>query len=400
MTAHVLFIFEGASYPPDTRLRAQIATLLEAGYRVTVISPTGDYDKHEETVDGAYVKRYVPARGGRGAAGYLREYATALFHIARLARRVHNSDRVDLVFVCNPPDLMVVAALPLLRRGVKLLFEARELSPELFEAKFHRRGLLHELLLFSERYAVGRADTVIAASESFIDILRARCGVERDRIFLVGNGPDPKRVYPVDPEPALRQRREHLVLWLGVKSRQEGLERLIEAADEIVNGEGRRDVTFAVVGPGDAQDELRAAIRRRRLEDFVSLVGGVGDELVRAYLSTADVCVGVDECIGMNDHTQMRKILEYMAIGRPIVQFPLTEMRRICGETAVYARNADSHDLAEKIAALLDDPERRRRLGELARIRAHDGLLWPQQAPALLDAVVTALDQDRTGVQR
>jgi glycosyltransferase involved in cell wall biosynthesis len=89
-----------------------------------------------------------------------------------------------------------------------------------------------------------------------------------------------------------------------------------------------------------------------------------------------------------------------MAVGRPIVQFPLTEMRRICGDTAVYARNADSHDLAEKIAALLDDPERRRRLGELARMRAHDGLLWPQQAPALLDAVATALDQNRSGVQR
>jgi glycosyltransferase involved in cell wall biosynthesis len=178
-------------------------------------------------------------------------------------------------------------------------------------------------------------------------------------------------------------------------SRQEGLERLIEAADEIVNGAGRRDVTFALVGPGDVHDDLRAEVERRHLDGAVFISNGVGDELVRAYLSTADICVGVDECVGMNELTVMQKILEYMAVGRPVVQFPLREMRRVCGDAAVYARDRDSHDLGKKILELLDDPERRRRLGTAARARAHDGLMWPQQVPALLDAVSTALNPSR-----
>jgi glycosyltransferase involved in cell wall biosynthesis len=115
--------------------------------------------------------------------------------------------------------------------------------------------------------------------------------------------------------------------------------------------------------------------------------------MVRAYLSTADICVGVDECLGMNDLTVMQKIVEYMAVGRPVVQFPLAEMRRICGDSSVYARNADPRDLGDKILELIDDPERRRRLGEDARARAQDGLMWPQQEPALRAAVSTALRQ-------
>jgi glycosyltransferase involved in cell wall biosynthesis len=378
-------------YPMDTRLRPQVASLLDAGYRVTVIAPSGyGYDSLEEMVDGARVRRFTPAPGGRGAFGYFREYAVALRHIARLAWRTHREDPVDVVFISNPPDLLVLCALPLVRRGARVVYDARELSPELFEAKFRRRGALYRLLILAERFAIRRADVVIAVSEPFVDVLHARCGKPRDRIFLVTNGPEPGRIYPVEPRPELRRGRDHLVLWLGVMSRQEGLELLIEAADEIVNRAGRRDATFAMIGPGDAHDDLRAEVRRRRLEDFVFVSEGVDDDMVRAYLSTADICVGVDECVGMNDVTVMQKILEYMAMGRPVVQFPLREMRRICGDATVYARDGDSRDLAKQISALLDDGEWRARLGTAARARVQAGLMWPQQVPALLEAVATA----------
>jgi glycosyltransferase involved in cell wall biosynthesis len=375
----------------DTRLRPQVASLLDAGYRVTVIAPSGyGYDRRDEMVDGARVRRFKPAPGGRGTVGYVREYAVALRQIAGLAWRTHRDDPVDVVFISNPPDLLVLCALPLARRGARIVYDARELSPELFEAKFRRRGALYRVLLLAERFSLRRADAVIAVSEPFIDVLCTRCAIRRERVFLVTNGPDPKRIYPVEPRTELRRGREHLVLWLGVMSRQEGLERLIEAADAIVNRTGRRDTTFALVGPGDAHDDLRAEVGRRRLEEFVYVSEGVGDEMVRAYLSTADVCVGVDECVGMNDLTVMQKVVEYMAMGRPVVQFPLKEMRRICGETSVYARDGDALDLAKQVSALLDDGAWRARLGLAAQARAHAGLMWPQQIPALLAAVATA----------
>jgi glycosyltransferase involved in cell wall biosynthesis len=390
--AHVLVLAEGLPYPFDPRIRGQVAALVEAGWSVTVAGPTGPgAERREEIVDGVDVLRFVAPQGGRGAAGYLREYGLAWVRLRRLVARIRRSRDVDVVLVCGPPDSLAILALPFARRGAGVVFDLREISPELFEAKFGRRGPLHKLLLASERFALRHADAVITVSEPCAEIARARGGVPAGRIFHVGNGPDPKRIFPVAPREELRRGHEHLVLWLGCMSSQEGLTRLVAAADHLVNDDGRRDVQFALVGPGDVHDELRGEVRARGLEDAVFVSGQVDDDSVRAYMSTADVCVNVDERNAMNDRAAMRKVMEYMAAGRAVVQFPLTEMRRICGDATAYARNADARDLADRIAELLDDPERRARLGHAARERARADLMWPAQVPAFLAAVDLAL---------
>ena len=208
---------------------------------------------------------------------------------------------------------------------------------------------------------------------------------------MVGNGPDARRIFPVPLRPELRHGHDRLVLWLGAMSRQEGLQGLIDAADALVNERGRRDVGFALVGPGDVHEELMAEIAARGLGDVIHLSGAVGDDLVRSYLATADVCVGVDRSNSFNDMAAMRKILEYMAMGRAVVQFPLAEMRRLCGDTTAYARNGDPSDLARVIGELLDDDDARDRLGREARQRVEAGLMWHDQVPQLLAAVTTSL---------
>ena len=72
-------------------------------------------------------------------------------------------------------------------------------------------------------------------------------------------------------------------------------------------------------------------------------------------LNTADICVNPDRANDMNDRSTMNKIMEYMALGKPIVQFDLTEGRVSAGEASWYARPNDVADLAQKMVALLDD---------------------------------------------
>ena len=388
---HVLVLLEGLPYPLDPRVRAQVAALLEVGHRVTVAGPTGyGHDAAQEMSGDLRVLRFRAARGGTGAAGYAREWATAWVRLRRIVRRVQREDPIDVALVCNPPDALALLVRPLRRAGAHVVFDYREVCPELFEAKFHRRGVIHRLLLLSERQALRAADAVITVSAACAQLARERGGVAPERIFLVGNGPDPQRIYPVLPREDLRRGRRHLVLWLGAMSGQEGLQRLIETASQVVGRHGRSDVLFALVGPGDVHDELRAEVGRRGLEHNVIVRDKVDDDLVRAYISTADVCVGVDEKGEMNDRAAMRKVLEYMAMGRPVVQFPLDQMIDLCGDACVYARNADAADLADRLEELLADPDRRARLGEAARDRVEAGLLWPQQVPAFLNAMVAS----------
>jgi len=397
VNAHVLVITQSQPYPTDPRVRAEVEALAAAGYAVTVLAPTGYHpEPPQEVVGGVAVHRYTVARSSGGVAGYVREYTGAALRLARLIRQVERRRPVDVVFVCSPPDFLVLLARRLARRGAAVVFDDRELSPELFAVKFGRRWPFHPLLVRAERLAFRHSDAILVTNPSYVDNVSVRAGVEAERVFVVGNGPDPRRIFPVEPRPELRRGRDHLVLWMGAMSQQDGLGHLVDVADELVNRRGRTDVAFAVVGPGDARAPLEAEIRRRGLAGVVDLPGPVGDDLVRAYLSTADVCVGVDESNPMNDRAEMRKVLEYMAMGRAVVQFPVAEMQRVCGDATVYARHADAADMAERIAELLDDAPLRAAVGARGRRRLEEQhRLWPDQVPALLAAVDAALGRRR-----
>ena len=397
--AQILILRQNEPFPYGW-VGQEAKALAGAGYDVTVLCPTGlTYDQMEETHSGVMVYRFVAPRGGRGAVGYLREYGLSMIRLWRLIRRITRSAFIDVVIVCTPPDFMVALVLGLRRRGTSVVLDARDPGPELFEAKFGRRGPLYHLLLLAERWAVQLADIVTPPNEPCAELVRRRAGAEAERVFVVGSGPDPDRIFPVPPSPELRRGKRHLVVWMGRISEKEGLECLVDAAGHLVHRLGRTDVAFSIVGPGETHG-LLAEIGRRDLQDVFEVVGPLTDPAdVRMYLASADVCVSVDRRNAMNDRSTMMKVFEYMAMGRPVVQFPLTEMVRLCGETTLYARDSDAIDFAQKIALLLDDPDRREQLGAAARRRVLDGLMWTDQVPVLVEAVESALKRRRSGRQ-
>ncbi len=391
---HVLILRQSEPYPYGW-VRQQAQALAQDGFQVTVICPTGlGHEALDETVDGVRALRYPAPRGGRGVAGYVREFVVAMWQMARLVRRVRREMPVHAVIASTPPDFLILLALPFRSRGAGIVFDQRDPGPELFEAKFGWRGPIYRLLVAIERTAFRQADVSMPHNESCAELARGRGGLEEERIFIVGVGPDPRRIFPVEPRPELKRGCRYLVLWIGAMSRQETLGHLVGAADQLVHRHGRKDVAFSIVGPGDEWEVVQEEVARRGLDGAVDLPGPVtDDDLLRAYIATADVCLSVDERNGMNDRSTMMKVLEYMAMGRPVVQFPLTEMQSICGDATAYARNADPDDLAKKIVELLDDADRRLKLGHAALERMRDGQMWPDQVPALVAGVNAAIER-------
>ena len=392
MSRRLLILLENEPYPHDRRVRQEAESLAHAGYEVTVAGPTGlGFDALEETIDGVRALRYRAPPEGRGVAGYVREYGLALLRLRRLCSRVLREGGVEVVIVCNPPDFLILLARRLKRRGAAVVFDHHDLSPELYERRFARRGLLYRLLLGIERWTLMQADSVIAVNKAYADLQHSRGGVAKERIFVVHQCPDPDRFFPVQPRPELRRGRPFLVTWMGMMTQPERVQGLIDAADELVNARGRTDIGFTLIGPGDARDDVAAEVRRRGLSEAFELPGRLDDQALREHLATADLCVSVDYPNDMNRLSTVTKVLEYMAVGRPVLQWRLDEMERQCGNATAYARAGDPHDLADQILALLEDPHHREAVGEAGRARVLDGLTWPYQVPKLLQAVNAAI---------
>ena len=189
-----------------------------------------------------------------------------------------------------------------------------------------------------------------------------------------------------DVDDRTRALGEHLIGYIGVMGRQEGIDLLLEAVRCVVHDHGRRDVHFGLVGGGTSLEEMKALAARLEVADYVTFTGRVPDAELLAMLNTADVCVNPDIANDMNDKSTMNKIMEYMALGKPIVQFDLTEGRFSAREASLYARRNNALDLASKILFLLENPEKRRAMGEAGRRRVLEELEWRHEAPKLLAA--------------
>lgn len=109
-----------------------------------------------------------------------------------------------------------------------------------------------------------------------------------------------------------------------------------------------------------------------------------GDELLDV-LGSVDIGVCPDPYNDYNDKCTMNKILEYMALSIPVVQFDLTEGRVSAGDAALYAgRDNNPDELAAAILRLADDPELRQEMGAKGRARMEDQLEWRHQIPKLV----------------
>jgi glycosyltransferase involved in cell wall biosynthesis len=388
----VLIIVENLPSPFDRRVWQEATTLQEAGYGVSIICPTGKgYEKRYEQIDGIHVYRHPLPLEAEGAIGYAMEYATALFWEFTLAFRVLRRHGFDVIHACNPPDLIfLVGGFFKLFARKRFIFDHHDINPELYEAKFGRRDLFYRLMVLFERLTFRTADVSIATNESYKQIAVDRGGMDPDRVFVVRSGPKLDRLRILPPVPALRQGRRFLVGYVGVMGRQEGIDYLLRAAAHIVHDLRRDDVHFGLVGGGTSLDEMKAYARQLRIDDHVTFTGRVPDDELLAMLNTADVCVNPDVANDMNDKSTMNKIMEYMALGKPIVQFDLTEGRFSAQEASLYAARNDDRDLARKIVELLDDPQRRQRMGEFGRARVLGQLEWRYEAPKLLQAYEVA----------
>ena len=391
MPGKALILVENLSVPFDRRVWQESTTLRDAGWEVHVICPQGTKrdTEAEAVVDGVHIHRYPLKAATGGPAGYLQEYGSALWHTLRLARKV---GPVDVVHACNPPDLLYLVAKLLKRHGAKFIFDQHDLCPELYLSRFDRgQDLLYRGVCALERATYRAADVVISTNESYKQVARIRGGKRPEDVFVVRSAPVVERFHEVPAEPELKKGKPYLLAYLGVMGPQDGVDYALRALANLRDEVGRTDWHAVFVGSGDAFDDMVALSAKLGLANQVEFTGRISDEDLVRYLSTADVCLSPDPLNPLNDVSTMNKVMEYMAMSKPIVSFELREARVSAGDAAVYAPANDETEFAALVSRLLDDPEERVRMGKLGQARVAGPLSWENSAKSLLAAYEHAL---------
>jgi glycosyltransferase involved in cell wall biosynthesis len=392
----VLIIVENLTVPLDRRVWQEARTLHEAGYTVSVICPKGGkYTAPYEVLEGVHIFRHPQPIEADGALGYALEYSWALAWEFALSVKASFKVGFDVVQACNPPDLMfLVAGFWKYLFGKPFVFDHHDINPELYEAKFGRRGFFHKLLLALERATFRTADATIATNETFREIAVRRGGMDRDRVFIVRSIPDLSRFRRMEPNTALRNGRKHLVGYVGIMGAQDGVDLLIGAMNELVHGRGRRDVQCAIVGSGTELDNLKQMVSDLALDDYVTFTGFQSGPALMASFSAFDIGVIPDPKNVYNDKISMNKHFEYMTLGIPFVQYDLVEGRKIADDASLYAADNCPVDLASNMERLIDDLELRELLAARGKERARRLLRWETERSRLLAAYETALGHD------
>ena len=383
----VLIIVENLPVPFDTRVWQEATTLAANGYTVSVICPKGKgYTQEEEYLQGVHIFRHDLPAEGNGAVGYAKEYFTALKEELRLAKKVYKEIGFDVIHGCNPPDDIYMVAKHFKKYGVKYVFDHHDICPELFEAKFGKTsGLLYKSQLCLEKQTYKHCTFAFVTNESYKKIAIERGMMNPNKVIVLRSGPKLDRMKIQPPVENIKRGKKYMVGYLGVIGQQEGIEFILEAAKYCKETLNRNDIFWGIVGGGPHVAALREMCSKMGLDDCVEFTGRVPDQQLLDYLNTADVCVNSDTYNSMNDKSTMNKILEYMALAKPIVQFELTEGHYSAQEASLYAEQNNAKDMADKIIYLLENPETRKKMGEFGRNRVINELSWEHTSKALLE---------------
>lgn len=402
-------------FPKDTRVRNE-ARSLKGDCDVTVIALKGEGESYHGIEDGVEVIR-VPefklwSRKSNGkTAGvfkkveYILQYliftalATAIF-VATYPRR-----RYRVLHAHNPPDTLFVVGLLGKIFSTKFVYDHHDLSPELFLARFNKRGsLIHRLLLLCEKLSCRTADAVIATNETFKKVETGRDGVALENVFVVRNDPILAECRSTSQETAVKRSantQKTIILYLGCVNPQDGVDVLLHSIHHLVNELGIRDILCLVVGSGDALEDAKKLAQQLEIQAHVEFTGYVLDrDEVKRYLQMADICVEPAPDNDMNRMSTFIKVMEYMAAGKPIVAFNLEETAYSSNGSALLVSPGDVEAFALAIRRLMEDSKLRSALGNTGLARIMNTLNWDRASENLLQAYRHLLQRDQPSTSR
>lgn len=331
-------------YPPrlggiENHVYYLARTLARRGCRVSVVTSRSEPDSPRRERDGLVdVERVILPSGN--AAGWI---ANAMASIPAAVRRARGADIVHAhTFQSTLPALPAA-----LGRGLPLVVTIHSSHFLKMVKKPHWRAVFRRLL--------APASLILAPSQELAEACRAV--VPDNRIETIVNGIDTELFVPVAPRLERRDGRAILVAARRLVEKN-GVRYLVEAMPAITE---RVPTDLYLIGDGPERADLEARVARHGLGDRVHFLGGVANDKLPPYLSSADAVV----LPSLLEATSLAA-LEAMACERPIAASRVGGLPELVDESCgVLFEPADPVDLANKVVDLLS-----RNAGERAALGA------------------------------
>ncbi len=380
---HIAVLVQNVSLADDNRLRKQVDALLSAGYRVSVVTKRAPENEPFRHVAGLRLVEYPAPPEGASTLGHLSEYAVSLAWQVPALVRLQRLDPIDVLQLCQPPDMYFPIAKVLRWRGTRVVLDQRDLMPETLLQRYDTvPGGPLKVLTWFERQTQRNIDHAVTVNGHLRDRLVGAGGAP-DRVSIVYNGPVMSRVDEAWTEPMPYRSHRHLVCWAGKMGKQDRVDQVLQVARHIVHECGRRDVGFLLLGNGELLDELRSLTVELELEDWVEFPGWLPEVDLYRYMASCDI--GLDT--SLQEEVTPVKAMEYMANGLPVVGFDVEQTRVLTEGAGVLVTPGDTGVLAKELMSLLDNPEERQRLGDAGRTKVQEELAWERQAEVYLSVI-------------
>lgn len=226
-----------------------------------------------------------------------------------------------------------------------------------------------------------RLKRIITVSECSKTDISAAFKIPAHKFRVVPNGINMDYFYPL---PHIEREDNHLLVTNSADTPLKGLKYLLHAVDSIRK---KRFIKLTVVGAPKKYGAIEQLVRELNLKNCVNFTGRIEyEDFARLYASaTMAVIPSVYEGFGMPAG-------EAMACGVPVISTTGGALPEVVGDAGILIPPADQNALEEAIVTLLDDPDRRQRLGEAGLSRVKSAFTWRHAAQKTVEIYKETID--------
>jgi glycosyltransferase involved in cell wall biosynthesis len=371
----VVMVLENSQYPLDARVRMEAEALVESGRSVEVIAPREPDRPVRELIRGVSVTRFSLPDGDGKLLGTAVEYLVAACVITAAVLPRFARTRSGTLHVHNPPDFFFPLLWLARQRGWSTVFDHHDDAAGMLQAKLGRATRIASLLAWMRNRSARAADLTITTNDTQRELVEAAAR----RVIVVRNSPP---VWFADHRPSPPSGRAKLV-FLGEIGVQDRVERTIEILSQLVK-DGRVDVELLIIGDGPQRGTVEERARQLNVSDRVTITGWVPFEEVPVLLASAHVGLDTAPPTEVNHGSTMVKIIEYLAVGLPVVATALRETKVTAGDAVATIAEDTVEAFIAPIIELLTSTDTWQASADRARTQGAE-LLWPAQCETLIE---------------